>query len=81
MLKGQTIEPKVPCPFFGGTKMLLKHSRKWGYFVGCKCNAVGPSAAEPDNAVLAWDHRVQQTSLDQLIMAGGGVGLNDTSAD
>lgn len=77
MIKGQTIEPKEPCPFCGGLKMRCKQSKKWDYFVGCRCNAVGPNAETPDDAVLKWDHRVQQTSLDQLVMAGGGVGLNE----
>lgn len=73
MLSGQTIEPKVPCPFCGGMKMRRKRSRKWGYFVGCPCKALGPNAATPDEAVLKWDHRVLQTSFDQLIMTGGGL--------
>lgn len=81
MLKGQTIEPKEPCPFCGGMKMILKHSRKWGYFVGCKCTAVGPATVEPDDAVRAWDHRVSQTSLDQMVFASGGGGLIDRLRD
>lgn len=71
MLKGQTIEPQVECPFCGGMKMKLKQSAKWGYFVGCKCKAVGPNDPTPDGAVRKWDHRVIQTDMSMII--GGGL--------
>lgn len=50
--------------------MRCKQSRQWGYFVGCPCHAVGPNAETPDEAVIRWDKRVFQTSLDQMIDAG-----------
>lgn len=71
MLKGQTIEPHVECPFCGGVRMQLKHSKNWNYFVSCKCGAVGPSSTSPDIAVRRWDHRVVQTDLSMII--GGGL--------
>lgn len=74
MLKGQTIVPQVSCPFCGGIKLKVKHGTNWGYFVACACKAVGPSAQTPDDAVLRWDHRVVQTSLD---MIPGGGGMNE----
>lgn len=74
MIKGQTIEPKIPCAHCGGMKLSVAQSKQWGYFVRCRCHATGPNASSPDEAVRLWDHRVVQTSLDDLVLPSGGGG-------
>lgn len=46
-----------PCPFCGGENVTLKYSSKWGFFVSCKCTAVGPGAKTKEKAEQAWNTR------------------------
>ena len=46
-----------PCPFCGGTDQRVKSSGRWGWFVSCRCCAVGPSTASREEAVEAWNKR------------------------
>ena len=46
-----------PCPFCGGTEQRVKSSGRWGWFVSCRCCAVGPSATSKDEAIAAWNNR------------------------
>ena len=47
------------CPFCGGSKQRVKSSGRWGWFVSCECAAVGPSAGSRDEAIRAWNTRVE----------------------
>lgn len=38
----------LPCPFCGSERLAVKHSGRWGYFVACKCHAVGPNFTSRD---------------------------------
>lgn len=49
------------CPFCGGTEQRIKSSGRWGWFVSCSCCAVGPSAKSRDDAVTAWNTRIEPT--------------------
>lgn len=49
----------LPCPFCGGTEQRVKSSGRWGYFVSCSCCAVGPSAKSKDEAIIAWNCRME----------------------
>lgn len=48
---------REPCPFCGGSNTTVKFSGKWGYFVSCRCTAVGPSRKTRDAATAAWNTR------------------------
>ena len=55
-----------PCPFCGRVNMQqVKCSRRWGYFVSCFCNAVGPSRRTKNEAITAWNTR-NQPEQEQL---------------
>ena len=45
------------CPFCGKASQTVKFSGRWGYFVSCKCTAVGPSRRTREAAVEAWNSR------------------------
>lgn len=45
------------CPFCGKYQARVKHSGRWGYFVACRCTAVGPSRPTVDGAIGAWNTR------------------------
>lgn len=47
------------CPFCGKRDAVVKSSRNWGYFVSCKCTAVGPGRNTKDGAIAAWNTRVE----------------------
>ncbi|MGX8696316.1 MAG: Lar family restriction alleviation protein [Prevotella sp.] len=55
-----------PCPFCGGDAQKVKESSRWGWFVSCACAAVGPSADSREEAIEAWNRRVEpkQTRLE-----------------
>lgn len=55
----------LPCPFCGGTEQKVKSSGRWGWFVSCKCCAVGPSAGSRDEAIDAWNRRCYDTALNR----------------
>lgn len=46
-----------PCPYYGCTEQTVKHSKRWGWFVSCRCGAVGPSAGNEQCAIAAWNMR------------------------
>lgn len=48
-----------PCPFCGGTDVVMKHSGRWGYFVACNCTAVGPGRNTFSDALDAWNTRLR----------------------
>lgn len=45
------------CPFCGRHDAKVKFSGRWGYFVSCRCTAVGPSRKTRDAAIGAWNTR------------------------
>ena len=47
------------CPFCGIRAATVKHSSRWGWFVSCKCAAVGPSANSKESAIEKWNTRVE----------------------
>lgn len=49
----------LPCPFCGGTEQRVKSSGRWGWFVSCSCAAVGPGAKSREEAVIAWNMRME----------------------
>jgi Lar family restriction alleviation protein len=49
---------RKPCPFCGSQDTRIKHSGRWGWFVSCKCAAVGPSASIKQDAIDMWNMRV-----------------------
>ena len=53
-----SIERKA-CPFCGKDATEVKHSGNWGYFVRCKCTAVGPGRNTKEGAIEAWNTRVE----------------------
>ena len=59
-------EELLPCPFCGGSQQRVKSSGRWGWFVSCTCAAVGPSAKSRDEAIIAWNCRMEprQTRLE-----------------
>lgn len=46
---------RVHCPFCGGYAQTVKFSGRWGYFVSCRCSAVGPSRRTREAAIEAWN--------------------------
>ena len=50
---------KEHCPFCGSHNATVKFSGKWGYFVSCRCTAVGPSRKTREAAIEAWNTRRQ----------------------
>lgn len=52
-------EELKPCPFCGGNAQKVKSSGRWGWFVSCSCAAVGPSADSKEEAIAAWNRRVE----------------------
>ena len=44
-------------PFCGKSSQTVKFSGRWGYFVSCKCTAVGPGRNTKDGAIGAWNTR------------------------
>ena len=55
---------KEYCPFCGNYSAKVKYSGKWGYFVSCRCTAVGPSRKTSQAAVEAWNTRRQPKAED-----------------
>lgn len=55
-----------PFTFCGGKAQKVKSSGRWGWFVSCACAAVGPSASSREEAVEAWNRRVEprQTRME-----------------
>jgi Lar family restriction alleviation protein len=47
------------CPFCGSDDLRVKSSGRWGWFVSCKCAAVGPSAGSREGAIERWNTRVE----------------------
>lgn len=41
----------------------VKESGRWGWFVSCACAAVGPSADSRDEAIRAWNRRVEPRQM------------------
>lgn len=56
-------EELKPCPFCGGSTQKVKSSGRWGWFVSCACAAVGPSADSRDEAIRAWNRRVEPRQM------------------
>jgi len=52
-----------PCPFCGGTNLRVKHSSHWGWFVSCKCAAVGPCAGSRESAIERWNNRPEPRQM------------------
>lgn len=50
-------ELRKACPFCGKRDAQVKHSPRWGWFVSCRCAAVGPSAGSKQGAIDAWNRR------------------------
>ena len=48
-----------PCPFCGSIGATVKHSGRWGWFVSCRCAAVGPSSSTKQEAIEAWNRRAE----------------------
>ena len=46
-----------PCPFCGVRNAVPRSSGRWGWFVSCACNAVGPNAGSREGAIKAWNTR------------------------
>ena len=63
---GPNSDQLLPCPFCGGSEQRIKSSGRWGWFVSCSCAAVGPSARNRDEAIIAWNcrHEPQQMRLE-----------------
>ena len=55
------------CPFCGGTEQRVKSSGRWGWFVSCRCCAVGPSATSKDEAIAAWNHRADERTYMSMM--------------
>jgi Lar family restriction alleviation protein len=47
------------CPFCGSDDLRVKSSGRWGWFVSCKCGAVGPSSGSRESAIERWNTRVE----------------------
>ena len=63
-------EKLKPCPFCGRVNMQqVKSSGRWGFFVRCRCCAVGPSAHTRRDAIAAWNTR-SQPEQEQLSLEG-----------
>ena len=56
-------EELKPCPFCGGNVQKVKSSGRWGWFVSCACAAVGPSADSRDEAIRAWNRRLEPRQI------------------
>lgn len=47
------------CPFCGECDARVKHSGNWGWFVSCRCTAVGPGRPTRSEAIAAWNTRAK----------------------
>lgn len=63
-------ETLKPCPFCGGNAQTVKSSGRWGWFVSCRCAAVGPSSQSREAAIEAWNDRKEPEQLSIFDVEG-----------